>query len=423
MVERLGAGYARERSWAWIAKDRDRWIDMSRDVLGLPAAPQQADAAGGPRAAQTRDTPLTIDPRLMLFDAKRVQLIGRPDAARLAILKPILVNGETAGFLGYVPRPDIIESIERVYLKRQRIAFASIAAGMLVAALLLAGGLAYWLTRRIRLLARGTTALILGDYHARIETKGNDELAQLARHVNTLAATLAATQQARRQWIADIAHELRTPLSILRAEIESLEDGVRPLDRAAVDSLGHETARLSRLVEDLHTLALTDVGGLTYHKEPSDVAEVLSDVVEAHQRALEQKQLRVHMDLSAAEMVSADESRLSQVFGNLLQNNLRYTDRPGEVHIKLWCEKGNVRIDWEDSGPGVPAEELSRLTDRLYRVESSRSRAGGGSGLGLAIAKAIVEGHAGHLRARASRFGGLAVEITLPALKLSTSNG
>jgi two-component system sensor histidine kinase BaeS len=422
MIDRLAAEYARERSWSWIANDRQRWIDMSRDALGLPG-PEQAKGQVREPALARRDTPLTIDPRLMLFDRDRKQLIGRPEAASVAVFKPISLQGDTVGYLGYVPRPDVIASIERVYLQRQRVAFGSIALGMICAALLLAAGLAYWLTRRIRLLARGTHALIGGDYDIRVDAHGNDELAQLARDFNTLATTLGKTRHARRQWIADIAHELRTPLAILRAEIESREDGVRPLDKAALDSLSYETSRLSRLVEDLHTLSLSDLGALSYHKEPTDVAEVISDVVDAQRRAIDDKGLHAKMNLADGLRVFADETRLSQVFANLLQNNLRYTDTPGDIHITTWLNDKEVLVHWEDSGPGVPPDDLPRLTQRLYRVEGSRSRAGGGSGLGLAIAKAIIEGHGGRLTARASPRGGLAIDIALPAYDGNKGHG
>ncbi len=131
-----------------------------------------------------------------------------------------------------------------------------------------------------------------GDYEARVDVRGHDELAQLARDFNALAATLASARQARQQWIADIAHELRTPLAVLRAEIESLQDGVRPLDQAAVASLASETNRLARLVEDLHTLSLSDLGALTYYKEPIAVAEVIEDVLDAQRRTLAQQRTR-----------------------------------------------------------------------------------------------------------------------------------
>ena len=417
MVERLAEGHAREGNWVWIAEDRERWVAMSRDALGLP----RTDPGMAP--AVRRETPLTIDPRLMLFDAERRLLIGRAEAARLAVLRPIRVQGATVGFLGYVPRPEIIESIERVYLQRQRVAFGSIAIGLLIAALVLGAGLAYWLTRRIRVLARGTHALIEGDYEARIPARGADELAQLARDFNTLAATLGRARAARSQWIADIAHELRTPLAVLRAEVESLEDGVRPLDRAAVASLAHETSRLSRLVEDLHTLAMSDVGALSYYKEPVELAEVITDVIDAQRRPLDDKGLELRLDLDPALRVHADGTRLSQVFANLLQNNLRYTDAPGTIAVACRRDGDRAVVDWDDSGPGVAPGELPRLTQRLYRVDRSRNRASGGSGLGLAIASAIVEGHGGTLTAQAGSLGGLGIRVTLPAIRGTNGHG
>ncbi|HUP93349.1 MAG TPA: ATP-binding protein [Burkholderiales bacterium] len=414
MIDRLADGYEREGNWSWIANDRERWMEISREALGLPRAPD--NRASGAAAAPRRDTPLTIDPRLMLFDSARRQLIGRTEAAALAVLKPIEVKGSTVGYLGYIPRPEIVESIERVYLQRQRVTFGSIAIGMLAAALALGAGLAYWLTRRVRLLANGTHALIAGDYQVRLDAPGNDELAQLARDFNTLAATLAATREARQQWVADIAHELRTPLAVVRAEIESLEDGVRPLDQTAVASLGHEIVRLSRLVEDLHTLSMSDVGALSYHKEPIALAEAIEDVIDAQRRTIAERGLGVELELDENVRAYADETRLTQVLANLLQNNLRYTEAPGSIAIALRREGPRAVLEWEDSGPGVPTEDLPRLTDRLFRVEGSRSRRGGGAGLGLAIAKAIVEGHGGTLTAYAARIGGLGLRIVLPAV-------
>lgn len=422
MTERLAEGYARERGWAWIANDRERWVEMSRDALGLTRSTEEGGAGNAARPPR-RDTPLTIDPRLMLFDAGRRQLIGRAELAPRAVLKPIVVQGVTVGHLGYVPRPEIIESIERVYLQRQRVAFGVIAIGMLAASLLLAAGLAYWLTRRIRALAQATNALIRGDYALTLDVPGNDELARLAANVNTLARTLDAARQSRQQWIADISHELRTPLAVLRAEIEALQDGVRPLDQAAMSSLAGETQRLARLVEDLHTLSLSDLGALSYRKEPVDAVEVLSDAVEAQQRAVEESGLKLEMQLGEGAMVLADASRLTQVFANLLQNSLRYTDAPGRIAVRLRRGGSRIIIDWEDSSPGVPAEDLARLTDRLFRVEGSRSRDNGGSGLGLAIARAIVEGHAGTMTAHASALGGLRIEIVLPAIDGRMSHG
>jgi two-component system sensor histidine kinase BaeS len=381
LVERLAQGHAREGGWAWVAKDRRRWFELLRETLDVP--------------------PVSIDPRLMLFDADRSRLIGREESVPRAVLKPIRENNRTVGYLGYVPRPEALESIERLYLQRQHLAFGAIALGLIAAALVLGAGLAYWLSRRIRAIAQATAGLIQGDFDVRLAPAGNDELARLARDLNTLAETLAAARLARRQWIADISHELRTPLSILKGEIEALQDGVRPLGRDALNSLAGDTARLSRLVEDLHTLSLSDLGALSYHKEPVDLAEIVSEVVDARRTALS-----VVKDLEPSPLLG-DADRLGQVFSNLLENSLRYTDVPGKISVST----GKGFVIWEDSSPGVPEAELPKLTERLYRVEGSRSRNGGGSGLGLAIARAIVEAHGGTLTAAASPLGGLRIEL------------
>jgi two-component system sensor histidine kinase BaeS len=405
MTERLAEGYARDGSFGPLAGDRDRWTAMSRDALGLPRSAEMGER---------RELPLTIDPRLLLFDADRTLLIGRPDAVTRAVLKPIESGGRVVGYLGYVSRIERLESLERVYLRRQLFAFGAVALGMLLAAVVLAAGLAYWLTRRVRALVQTTDALIRGDYAARLSPRGHDELAQLGRDFNTLAATLAGAQEARRHWIADIAHELRTPLAVLRAEIESLQDGVRPLNQDNVASLAHETARLTRLVEDLHTLSLSDLGALTYHREQVDLADALRDALSAWRREADERGLTLSLDLEGDTIVLADETRLAQVFANLMQNSLRYTDAPGTIAVTLRREGNDAVIEWHDSAPGVPGEELPHLTERLYRVEGSRSRAGGGSGLGLAIARAIVEGHGGALAATASSLGGVTIRLVLP---------
>jgi two-component system sensor histidine kinase BaeS len=296
---------------------------------------------------------------------------------------------------------------------QQHGSFAAIGLGMLGAALLLGAGLAQWLTKRIRALATATAALMQGNYDIRLAAQGHDELDQLARDFNKLAATLAATRRARSQWVADIAHELRTPLSVLRGEIEALQDGIRPLNPHSVTSLAHEVERLGRLVEDLHLLSMSDLGALTYYNEAVDIAEVIDDVVNSHRRAIEERGLQIETRLQKG-IVLADAARLAQVFGNLMQNTIRYTDKGGRIAVRVQVADGRIVVDWEDSSPGVADSELARLTDRLYRVDGSRSRAGGGSGLGLAIAKAIVEAHHGSMKARRSALGGLWWQLEFP---------
>ena len=413
LIDTLAEGHGRDGNWDWIVNDRNRWIALVRSHLGVPA-PSAAETATPQQAEAATRFPLTIDPRLLLFDASRQRLIGRAELAERALLRPIGSDGQTVGYLGYVPRTELLESIERVYLRRQHMTFAGLAVAMTIASVLLAAGVSYWFTRRVRDLANATQAMKAGHYDQRLPEHGHDELANLARDFNTLAAALESARRGRQQWIADIAHELRTPLSVLRGEIEALQDGVRSLDRTAVDSLAAEAARLARLVEDLHTLSMSDLGALTYFKEPVDVAEIVEDVIDPQRRALARQGLELKLELEPS-VIAGDGERLAQLFANLLQNSVRYTDAPGTISVRVHPDAGRIVIDWEDSAPGVPVEELPRLTERLYRVEGSRSRSGGGSGLGLAIVAALVQGHGGTLHAAASALGGLRIRIEFPS--------
>jgi two-component system sensor histidine kinase BaeS len=414
LASELAQEYARAGSWDALVSDPEGWAERTRAALGLPPRPSGEMPRTSDAGSAQREFPLTIDPRLMLFDARGELLIGRPERAGEAERKPIVVQGRTVGELGYVKRQWLFESVARLASVQTHGSFAAIGLGMLGAALLLGAGLAHWLTRRIRTVAQGTTALIQGDYDVRLAARGHDELAQLARDFNKLAATLAATRRARSQWVVDIAHELRTPLSVLQGEIEALQDGVRPLNAAGIASLGHEVEHLNRLVGDLHLLSMSDLGALTYHPEPTDMAELLRDVFASQQRALDERDLQVTADLQSA-CVLGDAARLEQVFNNLMQNTLRYTDAGGRLRVAARRSGERVVVEWEDSAPGVAAADLPHLTDRLYRVDTSRSRAGGGSGLGLAIAKAIVDGHHGTMTAHPSPLGGLAWTLEFPA--------
>lgn len=432
LVLRLAEGYGQQGDWRWVSEDRQRWHELQREVLGgprlprrsaeaasaPPSAPAPAPASAGAAPPEPPDTrlppPLTIDPRMMLFDAQRQLLIGTPDRAALAVFKPIEHQGRLVGYLGYVPRLQVVASLEGVFLRQQSRKFAAIALGLLAAVLLNAALIAHWLSRRLRPLHEGAEAMARGDYSQRIAVQGQDELARLAHDFNRLAEALGTARQTRQQWIADIAHELRTPLATLRAEIEALQDGVRPLSQAGVSSLAQEVGQLTRLVEDLRLLSLSDLGAITYRKEPVDLAELVEDSLAAGRSAMHERGLQLHTELAPGLVLPADADRLAQVLGNLLQNTLRYTEAPARLQVLLQRQGGQALLVWQDSAPGVPAADLPRLTERLFRVDASRARASGGSGLGLAIVQAIVQAHGGQLRAAASPLGGLRWEITLP---------
>jgi len=417
VVQHLASSYQREGNWDWLTSDRRNWRQLLREELGSGRTSRDEDRGTGGRGREVMAAPpLTMDPRLMLLGRDGDVLIGSPDLAAEAVRRPVVVQDQTVGYLAYVPRMQVVESLERVFSTEQNRRFGAIAIGLLAAVLANAALIAHWLSRRLTALSAGAAALAQGRYGTRLDIRGDDELERLAGDFNRLAAALEAAQRARQQWIADIAHELRTPLATLRAEIEALEDGVRPLTRDGMASLAQETSQLTRLVEDLRTLSLSDLGALSYHKETVALAEIIEDCLTSQRKAIHDKPLELQLQLDASLQVDADADRLTQVLGNLLQNTLRYTDAPAQLRVVLAASGDNAVVTWEDSAPGVPAQNLPHLTDRLYRIDDSRARSSGGSGLGLAIVAAIIQAHDGHLAADASPLGGLRWVIQLPLL-------
>jgi len=261
----------------------------------------------------------------------------------------------------------------------------------------------------VRRVAAATHRLAAGDYGERVAVDSRDEVGQLARDFNRLAHTLERNEQMRRAFMADVSHELRTPLSVLRGELEALEDG------ESLHSLQTEVAMLGQLVDDLYELSLADVGALTYRKSALDVAEQLRIAVAMFRERLAERRIDLELQLPERPLpVFADAGRLQQLFGNLLENSLRYTHAGGRLRIVAQEAAEAVSIDFLDSAPGVDERHLPRLFERFYRGEASRSRTSGGAGLGLAICLSIVEAHGGSLSARPSPLGGLWLNIALP---------
>ncbi len=264
-------------------------------------------------------------------------------------------------------------------------------------------------------MAAATHDLASGKYSVRVPVSSSDELGLLARDFNEMALTLEKNEKERRQWIADISHELRTPLAVLRGEIEALMEGIRAISPEAVRSLHAEVLRLHRLVDDLYQLALSDLGTMTYRKEELDPAEVLRDCVDHYQMEFAAKGIGMKLDiLEEKTPVFADRERLHQLFDNLFENSLKYTDQGGYLIVGMDHCNGHALITFADSAPGVRPDQLDKLFNRLYRVEGSRNRSSGGAGLGLAICRNIVEAHSGTISAFPSPLGGVLIKIAIP---------
>jgi two-component system sensor histidine kinase BaeS len=352
----------------------------------------------------------------MLLDADGSVVYGRPALLPGTRRIPVEAGERTVGHLALLAGTPLSEQVELSFLEQQSGALLVGAALMLALSAALALPLAQRLLRPVRAFQAAARRLSAGEYAARIGVEREDELGQIGRDFNALAEALQRNEQARRQWVADISHELRTPLAVLRGELEALQDGIRPIDRAAVDSLHADVRRLSRLVDDLYELSMTDLGALSYRKEDTDPLAVLREDVDAFRPRFAEAGLGLTLEsrLALPVTLAADPQRLSQLFRNLLANGLRYTDRGGRLEVTASIEARELLIDFADTPPGVPAEALPRLFDRLYRVDRSRSRETGGAGLGLAICRNIVEAHGGAITADPSPLGGLRVRVRLP---------
>jgi two-component system sensor histidine kinase BaeS len=332
-----------------------------------------------------------------------------------AARRPIVVDGKRVGDLLFDNGP-VPGGIEEAFLAERTRDLYVAACVALVLSGLVGTLLARSILAPIRLVTEGARRLASGAFDTRLTTTRRDELGALVGDFNRMAAALEQSEEARRLWVADTSHELRTPLAVMQAQIEALQDGIHANTPAALARLHGEVLRMTGLVADLHELARADSHALALRLEPVDPGLVLQEVVEGFSVRIAASALQVHTENVARTeaRVLADPMRLRQVFGNLMENAIRYTDAGGRIEITLASDAASVAIRVEDTAPGVPEPKLPFLFDRFYRVDASRDRRTGGSGLGLAICRAIVEAHGGTIGAAASPLGGLAVTVTLP---------
>lgn len=353
-----------------------------------------------------------------LLDADYKPIIGTyqklPDEQHLSII----FDGKTIGYLQVEPFSKITGALGKQFVNQQIITTLWIAGIALVLSILCAILLAYYLRKRLHPLTHIAETLTQGHYGTQTSIQQNDELADLGHTLNHLSTTLDHNKTSQRQWIADISHELRTPLAVLQGELDALEEGVRPITSQAIESLSHETQHLSKLVNDLYQLAISDIGALKYQWSDISLHEIVTESLYIFtERAQQQSiQLSYHCD-EALPPIQGDSNRLQQLIANLLENSIRYTQAPGTIQIECQSTPSGVQLIVQDSSPSVPNEQLPHLFKRLHRVENSRNRKTGGAGLGLSIAQAITEAHHGEISANHSLLGGLKIIVQFPESK------
>lgn len=372
---------------------------------------------GPPMPPPRRDS---LGVRLALFDKNKEPVTGPVELPiRGYALRPIDVNGQTVGWLGLVPLRSGAHPLELAFVQEQTRAIWLAAALVLILAGLISFLLSKHLLAPITKLTDAARELSTLHFGTRIDVRTSDEIGELATAFNSMAQALEKNETLRKQWTSDVAHELRTPVAILRGEIEAMQDGVRDMNAERLGSLHEETNRIGKLVDDLHILFTADTENLVRQKQPVEPLNILHEVIAVFETRLAQAgiQLEANSLCDSSATIMGDPDRLRQLFTNLLENTVRHTNAPGVVRINHYCSLEKLTMVFEDSPPGVPSEALDRVFDRLYRVDKSRSRAFGGSGLGLSICKEIVMGHGGAIRASHSSLGGLLISIEFDLVK------
>jgi signal transduction histidine kinase len=249
-----------------------------------------------------------------------------------------------------------------------------------------------------------------GDYGVRVRVRGPREVRSLARAFNAMSERLGTSEEQRKRLLADVTHELRTPLTIMQGNLEALLDGVYPADASHIAPILDETRVLSRLVDDLRTLSLAEAGALALHREPTDMAQLISDSVASFRAQADGAGIALVAEVDGVlPQADVDPVRLREVLSNLLSNALRYTPRGGNVRVGAEAANGVLRVSVRDSGPGIAPDALPHVFDRFYKSDESR-----GAGLGLAIAKSLLVAHGGEIEARSTPGQGTDMRFTLP---------
>jgi two-component system, OmpR family, sensor histidine kinase BaeS len=426
VVPTLAVDYEEQGGWDYLLEDPGAWFDIltqvdfgrgrAQPVSFGPLSSFEGPPPGfGPRPDFDSPQELTgLGMRLALLDARRGFVVGNPTFGKHATYEPIEVKATVVGWLVVPPFNRVTAGAASAFQRQQLLwtwIIASVAVGL---AALLALVLTHHMLAPIRSIGEATHRLAAGNYATRLEVTSPDEIGRLAEDFNRMALTLQRNESVRRRFVADLSHELRTPIAILRAELEAIEDRVHELTAESLRSLQSEIATLGKLIEQLYELSLADVGALTYSMSPVNLVELLRGRLLAFQERYAEQLIMIDARLPADPLlVDADETRLHQLFNNLLENSLRYTESGGLLYVGCHVEGDAALIELQDTAPGVPDELLPRLFEQFYRVDPSRNRKSDGAGLGLAIAKRIVEAHGGSIVARQSPLGGLSIQVKL----------
>jgi two-component system sensor histidine kinase BaeS len=335
--------------------------------------------------------------------------------AKLDLGLPINVDSVVVGTLLVGQNTFQSNPLENDFIQRtgKLLLFSTLVAAAM--ALLLGILLAYNITRPILELNRAIQSISGGTFGGQVPVRGRDELSKLASSFNKMSSDLARSTNSRRQMTADIAHELRTPLSLIIGQAEAVHDGILPPTRDNFEVIREEANRLEKLVDDLRILSLADAGELSFNLQPVSPQRMIQEIASIYLNRFQDGRITLIQEIAPdLPIISIDPGRITQVLTNIIDNALRFTLENGKIKISARQVDGFIEISISDSGPGVPEKDLERVFDRLYRIDPSRQHEDGGSGLGLSIAKSIIEMHHGQIKAFSPPGEGLTISIQLP---------
>jgi signal transduction histidine kinase len=335
-------------------------------------------------------------------------------SAKLAQGTAVDINGKQVGTVLVIGNPPPLGGLELQYLNRTNQALLYAALGAALVALGLGTILARTLTHPLRDLTTAIHAMAKGDLKQHVPVKSHDELGELAAAFNQMSSDLDRLNLSRRQMTADIAHDLRSPLTVIGGYVESMRDGVLSPTPERLDTIHSEVQHLQRLVEDLRTLSQADAGELTLNRETLAPLALLERMANSYNHLAARKKvaLEVLAEPNLPE-IRLDPDRMAQVFGNLISNSLRYTPAGGKILLTAGQEKDALAFSVQDNGQGISSEALPYIFDRFYRADPARAQ-GSESGLGLAIARSIVEAHGGSISAESEVGKGTKIRIVFP---------
>jgi len=354
---------------------------------------------------------LGLSSRLSLYDAKHQFVVGEPPSSDQMSYRPIMVNDQVVGYLGLKPVLDKEDALSINFFSNQKRYLLLIYALTLLSSLVAALLMATYFKKPIQRLLNATNELTKGNYQHQMVIKRNDELGDLSTQLNHLAEILHQHEESRRQWVADTSHELKTPLAVLQAQIEAMQDGIRKATPEHLDAMMRQVSSLKKLTQDLADLAQADAQQLKCYLSSVNPWDVVLQEVENFRPKLEQAGLEIEVEGEGVPLL-LDRDRFKQIIVNLIGNSIRYTETGGKIHIHTSQTLQDWTLYVDDSPFGLNDEQLSRLGERFYRVDDSRTRSTGGTGLGLALSCKIAQALGGTLSFEHSPLGGLRCVLT-----------